>query len=145
MGPRVNVSLLLILSAGVLLAAIAVGNRMGNHVLGQVSQRVAVVPSALLTPIPEVKNLQVSLGWKHTQVVSVATDPAFPDPRVTPMPPQPPVPSTRRGRHAQPVGFQRVLPVVRISSSSGPSYTSPPLPLPLATHVAGASDAEEAP
>lgn len=84
MGPRVNLSVLLILSGAVLLAAIALGNRMGNRVLLQVTERTEVEPSPQATPVAEVKDRQVTLGWKRAKLVSVATDPAFPDPRVTP-------------------------------------------------------------
>jgi hypothetical protein len=106
MGPRVDFSVLLFLSGALLLGAIALGNRMGNHVLVQVSERTEVAPTPLLTPVPGAKDRQVSLGWKKTQLVSVATDPAFPDPRVTPVAPAPLPPSARRGRkhgrHAAP-------------------------------------------
>jgi len=84
MGPRVSLSMLLLLSGAVLLGAIAVGNRMGNRVLLQVSERTEVEPSPAATPAAGVKDRQLSLGWKRAKLVSVATDPAFPDPRVTP-------------------------------------------------------------
>jgi len=129
MGPRASLSFLLFLSATVLLGAIALGNRMGNHVLGQISQRTEAVPTVLLTPVPEVKDRQVSLGWKHTQVVSVATDPAFPDPRVTPPPPPPKEPPVARP-HLPPV--PQVPEAARRPADRG--YTSPPLPIPLVTH-----------
>jgi hypothetical protein len=88
MGPRVSLSLLFIICAVVLLLAIAVGNRMGNHVLVQVAKRTEAAPTPLFTPVVELKDRRVSLGWKRLQLVSVATDPAFPDPRV--VPPAPP-------------------------------------------------------
>jgi hypothetical protein len=129
MGPRASLSFLLLLSAAVLLGAIAVGNRMGNHVLGQISQRTEAVPTVLLTPVPEVKNRQVSLGWKHTQVVSVATDPAFPDPRVTPAPPPPKEESVAHPRLPPPPQVPQAAP-----HPADRGYTSPPLPIPLVTH-----------
>jgi hypothetical protein len=84
MGPRVSLSVLLFVCGVVLLVAIALGNRMGNHVLVQVAKRTEEVPTPLFTPVVGLKDLRVSLGWKRTQLVSVATDPAFPDPRVAP-------------------------------------------------------------
>ena len=100
LGPRVDLSVLLILSGAVLLGAIAVGNRMGNHVLVQVSERTEVAPTPLLTPLPQVKDRRASLGWRRTQLVSVATDPAFPDPRVTPIVPPPAGRKHKHGKHA---------------------------------------------
>jgi hypothetical protein len=99
MGPRVSLSLLLIIGAVVLLVAIAVGNRMGNHVLVQVAKRTETAPTPLFTPVVESKNRRVSLGWQRTQLVSVATDPAFPDPRVVPPTPPPAAPRHHSRKH----------------------------------------------
>lgn len=78
----------LILGGLVLLIAILIGNRLGDRVLTQVAERtqpVATLPTPYVMPstTPEPPN------WKTVKVVSVATDPHFPDPRVTPPPPTP--------------------------------------------------------
>jgi hypothetical protein len=99
MGPRVSLSLLLIICGVVLLVAIAVGNRMGNHVLVQVAKRTETAPTPLFTPVVELKDRRVSLGWQRTQLVSVATDPAFPDPRVVPPAPPPASPRHHSRKH----------------------------------------------
>jgi hypothetical protein len=60
----------------------------------------------------------------------VATDPAFPDPRATPKPTPTPRP-TANPTIPPPTGpptAERLLPDV-------PVYTSPPLPIPIASHA----------
>jgi hypothetical protein len=139
MGPRTGLSAILIVGALVLLVAIAVGNNMGNRVLGQIPER---IPALAATPIPSPtaasndSPLSQAL-WKRRQVLSVATDPAFPDPRVTP---EPPVPATPK-------------PTPKPTPSPSPSptderpdsdYTSPPLPIPLSTGPEETPAAEQA-
>lgn len=135
MGPRKELPLVLILSGFVLLVSIVLGNNMGNRVLGQVAARTETAPTPLVTPVPEVKDAQSELAWKKTEVISVATDPAFPDPRVTPIPPVTPRP-TRPPSLIQPEAPSTFSP------PSPPGYTSPPLPLPIATHAPGSLDTE---
>jgi hypothetical protein len=121
MGPRVSLSVLLLACGVVLLAAIAVGNRMGNRVLVQVSHRTESVPTPFFSPPPEEKkDRQVSLSWKRTQLVSVATDPAFPDPRITPVPPPP----VRRRPHK---------PAKPLARKPSPEDMQPGTPIPYAT------------
>ena len=105
----------------VLLAAIAVGERT---IFGAgATQRRVDVPGLSITPLPADTagpGEAISRNWKRLQVVSVATDPAFPDPRVTP----PPTPSPRPTPSPTPV--PTINPVEL--------YTSPPLPVPLVSH-----------
>ena len=128
MGPRTGLSTVLILGSIVLLIAIVVGNNMGNRVLGQIPER---VPTLGATPLPSPtssafgNNASQAL-WKRRQVLSVATDPAFPDPRVTP---EPPAPATPRPT-PKPTPKPSPTPT---SEPSHSNYTSPPLPIPLAT------------
>ncbi|MBD5657458.1 MAG: hypothetical protein IAI50_20090 [Candidatus Eremiobacteraeota bacterium] len=140
MGPRTGLSAILIVGALVLLVAIAVGNSMGNRVLGQIPER---MPALAVTPLPSPSTAEGTdtIGqalWKRRQVLSVATDPAFPDPRVTP---EPPVPATPK-------------PTPKPTPSPSPSptddsvrsdYTSPPLPIPLDTGPEQTPPAEQAP
>jgi len=88
MGPRAGLSATLAIAAVTLLVAIAIGNAMGNRVLGLGTER---GPAIVATPVPSIApseetNAPGVISWKHNQVVSVATDPAFPDPRITPEP-----------------------------------------------------------
>jgi hypothetical protein len=103
-GPRSELSTILIIGAAVLLLAIAVGNNMGNHVLGQIPARVpAIAATPLATPPPlALTENASSLVWKRRQVLSVATDPGFPDPRVTPEPPPTPKPTPKRSPSPSP-------------------------------------------
>jgi hypothetical protein len=125
---RARLSVVLIAGGVVLLVAIAIGIAMGNRVLGQVAGR---VPSFSTTPVPLATaspgfaaNVPI---WKRTQVMSVATDPHFPDPRVTPEPEVVPTkPPTPRPTHSP-------LPTPSADSEAVP-YTSPPMPIPLVTH-----------
>jgi hypothetical protein len=112
---------LLVAGAVVLLVSILIGQQVGDRVLLQSEERQPLAGS-VITPVPEPSQTDPGSlrDWKRLQVVSIATDPAFPDPRVTPPPPTPrPTP--------RPTPTPSPTPTVR-------PYTSPPLPLPLVTH-----------
>ncbi len=136
MGPRAGLSVILLLGAIVLIVAIAVGNGMGNRVLGQVAGRVPIfstTPLPVTTPSPGSDDTK-SFSWKHRQVLSVATDPAFPDPRITPEPtPEPTVPPTRKPiRRTPPPKAHPATPQPQPSRPST-TYTSPPMLYPMAS------------
>ncbi len=124
MGPRAGLSTVLLLASVTLLVAIWVGNGMGSRVLGQITSRPDLTITPMPLPSPTAADAASAVGWKRTQVMSVATDPGFPDPRVTPEPPV--------------VATPRRTPTPKPSPSPSPRsevpYTSPPLPLPLASH-----------
>jgi hypothetical protein len=105
----------------VLLAAIVIGQQIGDHTLFSATQARLALPDQI-TPVPGDTPSDAGLlssNWKKVQVVTVATDPAFPDPRVTPPPPPPPPP--------RPTPSPTPTPVPNL-------YTSPPLPVPIASH-----------
>jgi hypothetical protein len=117
--------------AVVLVLSIVLGLRLGDRVLGGQIGRKPPIAGVLTTPSPEPAETGLSEGyWKHVKIVTVATDPAFPDPRVTPEPeptrdptPKPSATPTRRPSSApQP------------ARTPDPTYTSPPLPLPVVSH-----------
>lgn len=97
---RPRSSLFLILCGVVLLASIFVGEKMGERVLGHATETAILVPE-VQTPPP-----QPTIGpdqgpirdWRKLQVVTVATDPGFPDPRVT----KPPTPTPKPTRTPTP-------------------------------------------
>ena len=62
-------------------------------------------------------------NWKRLQVVAVATDPAFPDPRVTRTP-------SPRPAATPPPAPRTALPAPTVKSV----YTPPPLPIPIVSH-----------
>ncbi|MBD5604215.1 MAG: hypothetical protein IAI48_03880 [Candidatus Eremiobacteraeota bacterium] len=124
MGPRAGLSTILILGSIVLLFAIVFGQSMGNRVLSQIASRPSEISA---TPVPSpsasADDERTTPLWKRHQVISVATDPAFPDPRITPEPTPPPTPTPTPRPTAMPTDMP--LP------SDEPRYTSPPLPIPL--------------
>ncbi|HTW86114.1 MAG TPA: hypothetical protein VMD91_18730 [Candidatus Sulfotelmatobacter sp.] len=120
---RPGLSALLVAGALVLLVSILIGQKLGNRALLQSEQRMPVA-GLNITPVPQPSptdpgNLH---DWKRLQVTAVATDPAFPDPRVThtPAPTPKPTPTPK--------------PSPRPTVTVPPAYTSPPLPLPIASH-----------
>jgi hypothetical protein len=109
----------------VLLVAVAVGQQIGEHTIFGATERRVEIPEQTITPVPEDTagaDEAISRNWKRLQVVSVATDPAFPDPRVTPPPTPTPKPTPSPKPTASPSPHPTYL------------YTSPPLTEPLATH-----------
>ena len=139
---RPGLSALLVAGAVVLVVSILIGQKLGDRVLLQTERRVPIIGSGV-TPVPgagadaasathgELKN------WKRLQVVSVATDPAFPDPRVTPPPRPTQAPYTPPPYRATPIPEPTVRPQAPRSL-----YTSPPLPIPIVSHEPGASETE---
>ncbi len=127
---RPGLSLLLVAGAVVLLVSILIGEKLGDRVLLQTERRVPIVGSGV-TPIPEAdaSDRGELKNWKRLQVVSVATDPAFPDPRVTRPPTPPPPLETPRPRQITPIPEATFKPV-----APRDIYTSPPLPVPLVSH-----------
>ena len=130
--------MLLVAGALVLLVSIMIGQKLGDRVLLQTERRVPV-GSALITPVPQVQpsNPGPLRNWRRDQVVSVATDPAFPDPRVTRPPTPTPRPQTPTPRPQTPTP----LPPTELPSSI---YTSPPLPLPIVSHAPDETSPPEA-
>lgn len=125
-------TILLIAGAAVLLVAVAVGERMGNRVIGQATEQTlqSVTPQAV-TPAPEATPQPYGPDWKRSQALSAAGDPRFPDPRVPPQPlptlaptpkPRPtPVPTPTPNPNI-PIWRQRPFPTARpspVSSGEG--------------------------
>jgi hypothetical protein len=132
---RPGTSVLLVAGAVVLLVSILIGQKLGDRVLLQTERRVPV-GTALVTPVPVTQTTQPGplRNWKRDQVVSVATDPAFPDPRVTRPPTPIPAPVRVRPR--------RTPTPTPVPALTAPPYTSPPLPLPIASHEPGEIETE---
>ena len=126
---RPGTALTLIGGAVLLLVAIAVGQRLGDRVLSQATEQ-RLTSGLLVTPVPQASDDPYQArNWKREQVVSVATDPGFPDPRVTPRPTPTPRP-TANPPTPPPTAPPTPVPV----RAKLPDYTSPPLPLPIASH-----------
>ncbi len=81
-------TVVLMLGIAVLVAAIALGERAGDKVIGQVTEkRLDSIAPVTVTPAP-VQRSAAPYGpdWKRTDVMTAAEDPQFPDPRVPPVP-----------------------------------------------------------
>jgi hypothetical protein len=122
------ITLVLALGVAVLVFAIAAGERAGDKVIGQVTEkRLDSIAPVSVTPEPH----QTASGpygpdWKRTTVMSAAEDPQFPDPRVPPLPPPTPPP---------PPKF-KPKPVASVPT---PSPTATPLGTPSGSPVPGPS------
>lgn len=93
---RPQTSLLLIVGGVTLLVSIFVGERMGESVFKHSTETAILVPEVqTVAPVPSPSEDQAGpiRDWRKLQVVTVATDPGFPDPRVTPTPTPKPKPT----------------------------------------------------
>jgi hypothetical protein len=91
---RVRFAGLLAVGATILLISILAGTHIGDHAIVAADGKNNSVAVDLPTPVP-IGSASVppsSSKWKKAHVVSVATDPAFPDPRFTPTPKPTPTP-----------------------------------------------------
>jgi hypothetical protein len=78
----------------VLLIAIGVGERLGDRVLGQATDRdLQTLPVVSASPMPTQSAGPFGPNWKRSDTLSAAGDPRFPDPRIPPQP-LPTVPPT---------------------------------------------------
>lgn len=70
----------------VLVAGIAAGQRAGDRVMGQVTEkRLQSIAPVTVTPAPQKKSVGAyGPNWKRSSVMAAAPDPQFPDPRVPP-------------------------------------------------------------
>lgn len=119
---RPRTSLALVGMGIVLLAAVVIGQQIGEHTIFGATERRVEIPERPVTPVPEDTpgtDEAISRNWKRLQVVSVATDPAFPDPRVT----RPPTPTPKPTQSPKPVR----------TANPNELYTPPSLQQPSAT------------
>ena len=108
----------------VLLAAVLIGQQIGEHTIFGATERRVEVPEQTLTPVPEDTpgtDEAISRNWKRLQIVSVATDPAFPDPRVT----RPPTPTPKPTRSPTPAPELYTEPPAPGQTPTMPSYAEP--------------------
>jgi hypothetical protein len=135
-------TILLVAGAAVLLVAVAIGERMGNRVIGQATEQTlqSITPQAV-TPAPDATPQPYGPDWKRSQALSAAGDPRFPDPRVPPEPlptpaptpkPQPTVyvPPTPTPNPNLPIWHQKPFRTLR---PSGPPSELPETPTPPAS------------
>ncbi|HZY95776.1 MAG TPA: hypothetical protein VFE35_01605 [Candidatus Cybelea sp.] len=89
-------TILLAVGAAVLLIAVAIGERMGDRVIGQATeQALQSVGPISLSASPNGSPQPYGPDWKRSQALSAAGDPRFPDPRVPPQPLPTPLPTPK--------------------------------------------------
>ena len=127
-----------------LLLAVAIGERMGNRVIGQANEQTlqSAIPQAA-TPAPNGSPQPYGPDWKRSQALSAAGDPRFPDPRVPPQPlptlaptptPRPTPKPTPTPNPNIPIWRQSPLPTVAPSLEPSGELESPtPEPSPAAS------------
>lgn len=88
------ITIVLALGILVLVVGIALGERAGSRVIGQVTEkRLQNVAPVTVTPAPlQARTSAYGPDWKRTDVMAAAPDPGFPDPRVPPVAPPTPTP-----------------------------------------------------
>ena len=81
------ITIALLLGIIALVAGIALGERAGDRVIGQVTEkRLQSIAPVTVTPEPEKTGASpYGPDWKRTDVMAAADDPAFPDPRIPPV------------------------------------------------------------
>ena len=80
------VTIVLAIGVVILLAAIAIGQRMGTRVLVQATNSGNLDTTVVVTPLPAQTPVNYGPDWKREQTITAAGDPDFPDPRVPPKP-----------------------------------------------------------
>ena len=122
-------TILLAVGAAVLLIAVAIGERMGDRVIGQATeQTLQSVGPVSVSPSPNASPQPYGPDWKRSQALSAAGDPHFPDPRVPPQP-LPTLPPTPKPRPT-PVPTPTPIPNVPIWRQK-PLPTVPPTAAPV--------------
>ena len=78
----------------VLVVAIIIGERAGDRVIGQVTEKrlESIAPITVAPAAPEATVVPYGPNWKRSDVMAAAPDPGFPDPRVPPAAPPSPTP-----------------------------------------------------
>ena len=129
---RPRTSVFLIICGLTLLASIFVGEKMGEHVLGKSTDTAVLVPE-IQTPVPSVTASQSGpiVDWRREHVVTVATDPGFPDPRLTRPPTPTPKPTPSPTPAAVPTPFLFATATPQLPAPSPSTTTSlPPYAIP---------------
>lgn len=148
-------TVVLLLGTVVLLLAIAIGERMGDRVLGNATER-RLDANIVITPAPNQTAGPFGPDWKRSQALAAAPDPGFPDPRVPPVPlPTPqPRPSVQPASAIRPTATPTINPAIPIwrqkplptvTPAGSPAAAGSPTPVPTETPVPGPSVPPEEP
>lgn len=128
-------TILLAVGAAVLLIAVAIGERMGDRVIGQATEQTLQSVSPISVTSPNASPQAYGPDWKRSEALSAAGDPRFPDPRVPPQPlptlaptpkPRPtPVPTPTPNPNI-PIWRQKPLPTLAPSAVPSAQSSTPP-------------------
>ncbi|HKE37659.1 MAG TPA: hypothetical protein VKB39_09505 [Candidatus Baltobacteraceae bacterium] len=134
----------LVLAAGavVLLAAIGIGQRMGDRVLGQATEHALPSIAAVVTPEPYASSGPYGPDWKRSETLSAASDPRFPDPRVPPQP-IPTLPPTPKPKVSPTPTINPNVPIWRQKPLPTATPFEPPTEGPTESPTASASPSPE--
>ena len=135
----------------VLVIAIVIGERAGDRVIGQVTEKrlESIAPITVAPAAPEATVVPYGPDWKRSDVMAAPPDPGFPDPRVPPAaPPTPsPVPSYVPQTFATPKAgpkvkatpnlnlpvWRRAAPLPTLAPAESPAPAASPSPQPEQT------------
>ena len=130
-------TLVLAFGTAVLLAAILIGERMGDSVMANaVDNSGTLARSIVVTPAPSQSPHSYGPDWNRSDALSAPPDPHFPDPRIppVPLPTRPPATPTPTPPPATPTPNPNI-PIWR----QQPLPTVTPLPQPSASSTPTAS------
>jgi hypothetical protein len=138
------ITIVLMLGVAVLVVAIALGERAGDKVIGQVTEkRLDSIAPVSVTPAPRQSGSNLyGPDWKRTTVMSAAEDPQFPDPRVPPLPPPTaPPPRPLKPKRINPIPTPSPTPNLNIPiwRRMAPLPTATPVGTPSGSPVPGPS------
>ena len=127
------VTIVLAVGVLVLLAAIALGQRMGTRVLVAAVNSGNLDTTPIVTPMPAPTAETYGPDWKRSQTLAAAVDPRFPDPRVPPKPLPTPEPTATPSPKPKwtpnpnvPIWDQTALPSPSESPSATPEESGSP-------------------
>lgn len=127
------VTIALALGIAVLVLGIALGERAGDKVIGQVTEkRLTSIAPITFTPEPQGTVAPYGPDWKRSEVMAAAPDPEFPDPRVPPVPPPTPLPPPKY-THANAGQQKRANPTPKPTPNLNIPIWRREAPLPTAT------------
>jgi hypothetical protein len=133
--------LTVILALGIiaLIAGIALGERAGDRVIGQVTEkRLDSIAPITVTPAPVQRNsTPYGPDWKRTDVMAAAPDPGFPDPRVPPKALPTATPAPKYHKTPAPLAEPQATPTPNLNLPIWRRMA--PLPTPTPTPVPGPS------
>lgn len=130
---------MLALGVAVLLAGIALGERAGDRVIGQVTEkRLESIAPVTVTPAPQQTRVSpYGPDWKRTDVMAAAGDPGFPDPRVPPA--VVPTPTPMPKFTVRPIVLPTATPTPNMNLPIWRRMAPMPTPTPVSTGSPGAT------